>query len=184
MDKTEQRRLLSLARKVTENELLSAGHDLSVYQVEPFQKRNGVFVTLLKNGQLRGCIGRIETGETLYRNVIELARSAAFEDHRFDQLTDRELDMLQIEISILTEPREVAGASSVEKVMKVRPGKDGVVLSANGRRATFLPQVWDTLPIREDFISDLCRKAGLPRDYWKKNPITLSTYQVEHFKED
>lgn len=184
MDKKNKKELLALARKVLENELLNSRNDLEIYETEPFQQQNGVFVTLLIKGNLRGCIGRIESHLPLYQNVIDLSKAAAFEDHRFNRLTSKELNEIVIEISLLTVPKEVGGISSFDKMMKIRPKKDGVVLSAKGKHATFLPQVWDSIPIREDFISNLCQKAGLSKDYWKNNLINLSTYQVEHFQED
>ncbi len=184
MDIKNQKKLLALARKVLENEFFKGRNDLDIYDIELFQQQNGVFVTLLKKGNLRGCIGRIESELSLYQNVIDLSKAAAFDDHRFDKLSSKELKDIVIEISLLTIPKEVEGISSFDKIMKIRPKKDGVVLTANGKRATFLPQVWDSIPIREDFISDLCRKAGLSKHFWKENLINLSTYQVEYFKED
>jgi len=179
-----KKKLLSLARMVLENELYDSQHNLYLYNIDTLQQKNGVFVTLLKNGHLRGCIGRIESDLPLYQNVVDLSKSAAFNDHRFDRVTAKELEKITIEISILSIPKIVEGISSFEKIMKIRPKKDGVVLAAGGKKATFLPQVWDSLAIREDFISDLCRKAGLNKDYWKKNQIEISTYQVDFFKED
>jgi len=169
---------------VLENELYNSHNDLEKYNIEALQQKNGVFVTLLKNENLRGCIGRIESDLSLYQNVIHLSKAAAFNDHRFDKVTAEELEKIIIEISILSIPKTVEGISSFDKIMKIRPRKDGVVLSAGSKSATFLPQVWDTLAIREDFISDLCRKAGLSKAYWKNNPIEISTYQVDFFKED
>ncbi|MFH2129314.1 MAG: AmmeMemoRadiSam system protein A [bacterium] len=183
MEPHNRKKLLLLARKVLEQELLGINGNLEQYNIEPFQQKNGVFVTLLKNGNLRGCIGRIEADLPLYKNIIDLSKAAAFNDHRFEKLTAGELEEIMIEISILSVPKAVEGISSFEKIMKIKPKKDGVVLSADGRKATFLPQVWESIPVREDFVSDLCRKAGLSRDYWKRNPINLSTYQVEFFKE-
>ncbi|MCP4756926.1 MAG: AmmeMemoRadiSam system protein A [Proteobacteria bacterium] len=183
MEEYLKEKLLSLARGALENELYGSGHDLKVYDSPEFKVKRGVFVTLTKNNDLRGCIGRIEPNTSIYRNVSDLSLAAAFEDHRFSKLKAADLDKIQIEISILSQPEEVEGATSYEKVSKIRPKKDGVVLCADGRNATFLPQVWDSLPIREDFIGDLCRKAGLSRDYWEKNEVKISVYQVDHFEE-
>jgi len=184
IDSHHKIKLLSLSRKVLENELFNSHNNLKTFNVKPFQQKNGVFVTLLKNKKLRGCIGRIESDQTLFQNVIDLSKAAAFDDHRFEQLSAKELDKIVIEISILSVPKTVEGISSFDKIMQLKPKKDGVVLSASGKKATYLPQVWDTIPIREDFVSDLCFKAGLSRDHWKVNPINISTYQVDFFKED
>lgn len=184
MDSQYKKMLLSLARKVLENELLDSHNNLKKYNIEPLRQKNGVFVTLLKNQKLRGCIGRIESDLSLFQNVIDLSKAAAFDDHRFEKLTARELEKIVIEISILSVPIKVDGISSFDKIMQLTPKKDGVVLSAKGKKATFLPQVWDAVPIREDFISDLCHKAGLSKNYWKTNSIDISTYQVDFFKEE
>ena len=184
MESHVKKKLLTLARKVLENELYDSHNSLEAYNIDALQQKNGVFVTLLKNDTLRGCIGRIESDLSLYQNVIDLSKAAAFKDHRFEKVAAKELEKITIEISILSIPKAVEGISSYEKIMKLRPKKDGVVLSAEGKRATFLPQVWDSLAIREDFISDLCRKAGLSRNYWKNNLVDISTYQVDFFKED
>ncbi len=184
MESHVKKKLLTLARTVLENELYDIHNNLEAFNIDALQQENGVFVTLLKNDTLRGCIGRIESDLSLYQNVIDLSKAAAFNDHRFEKVTAKELEKITIEISILSIPKAVKGISSFEKIMKLKPKKDGVVLSAEGKKATFLPQVWDSLAIREDFISDLCRKAGLSRDYWKNNLVEISTYQVDFFKED
>ncbi len=184
MDSELKNRLLALSRKVLENELYHSNHDLSEYDIPEFEEDRGLFVTLHIKGKLRGCIGRLEARNSIFRNVIELSKAAAFEDHRFNNLTSRELPKVLIEISLLSKPEPVEGETSVEKVMKIKPKKDGVIISSGSRNATFLPQVWDSLPIREDFISDLCKKAGLSPDYWQHNDLEISTYRVEHFEEE
>lgn len=184
MDKELKNDLLILSRRVLENELYHSNHDLSEFDIPEFEEDRGLFVTLHIKGKLRGCIGRLEARNSIYRNVIELSKAAAFEDHRFKNLTSKELPDVRIEISLLTKPELVKGDSSVEKVMKIKPKKDGVIISSGSRNATFLPQVWDSLPIREDFISDLCRKAGLTPDYWQHYDLEVSTYRVEHFEEE
>lgn len=184
METEHRKKLLTLARQTLENELIGTNHDLSEFDIEAFQKPGGMFVTLTKNGELRGCIGRIESGLPAYENTIDLSKAAAFEDHRFSPVSAKELGTITIEISLLTVPEELSGDSTVDKIGRVRPGKDGVVLSAGGRRATFLPQVWESLPIKEDFLNELCRKAGLPKNYWQQNDMTVSTYQAEKFSEE
>ena len=183
MDVRLQDKLLSLARAVLENKLLDSGNDLSIYQESDFEVPRGLFVTLEKSGALRGCIGRIEPGGTIYDNVIELAESAAFHDGRFKPLTAKELSQTTIEISLLTLPEEVEGVTSWEKIIQLRPNIDGVIIRANNRNATFLPQVWESLTSHERFISELCRKAGLSKEYWKANEMEILRYQAEHFQE-
>lgn len=183
MDSTLKEKMLRLSRFVLENELCHSQHDLSVYDIPEFEKKRGLFVSLHKKGKLRGCIGRLEAYNSIFKNVIELSKAAAFEDHRFGNLTKDELSKVKIEISLLSVPQELEGLTTYEKMMKIKPKKDGVILSAGSKNATFLPQVWESVPIREDFIGELCRKAGLPRNYWETSDLDISVYQVEHFDE-
>lgn len=178
-----QQNLLLFSRRVLENELYHSGHDLREFDVPEFEEKRGMFVTLHKKGKLRGCIGRLEAKSSIYDNVIDLSKAAAFEDHRFSNLTSKELKTVKIEISLLTVPEELEGTSTFEKMLQIKPKKDGVILSTGARNATFLPQVWESVPIREDFISELCRKAGLPKDYWENNNLDISVYRVEYFEE-
>lgn len=183
-DPNLKNKMLKLSRQVLENELYHSNHDLSLLESPELSEKAGIFVSLHIKEKLRGCIGRLEAHNSIYRNVIDLSKAAAFEDHRFKNLTAKELEKVKIEISILSKPAKVEGQTTVEKVMKIRPKKDGVIISNGHNNATFLPQVWESVPIREDFISDLCRKAGLTPDYWKYHELDISVYQVEHFEEE
>lgn len=176
--------LLSLARDVLENKLLSKTHDLKKYKIPEFEENRGLFVTLMKNGDLRGCIGRIEPVNSIFKHVIQLSKSAAFEDHRFQPLKAKELSQIVIEISLLSVPQIIEGKDNSEKISQIQPFVDGVILKSGSHRSTFLPQVWDSLPNRDKFIGELCRKAGLTYDYWQQEPIEFSCYQVEHFQEE
>jgi AmmeMemoRadiSam system protein A len=184
MDFSQKERILQLSRRVLENELYHSNHDLSQFALPEFQKKGGLFVSIHIKENLRGCIGRLEARNSLYQNVIDLSKAAAFEDHRFKNLTSEELAQIKIEISVLSEPVFLEGVTSVEKVMKIRPGIDGVIIASGHNNATFLPQVWESVPIREDFVSELCRKAGLVPDYWMNYDLDISVYQVEHFEEE
>ena len=176
--------LLNLARDVLENKLVSKEHDFRKYKIPEFEENRGLFVTLMKKENLRGCIGRIEPANTIYKHVIQLAKSAAFEDHRFQPVQAKELSRIIIEISLLSVPQIIEGKDNNEKISKIRPFVDGVILKSGPHRSTFLPQVWDSLTDRDKFIGELCRKAGLPYDYWQQEPIEFSCYQVEHFQEE
>ncbi len=184
LDNQNRLNLLRLARAVLENELLGTTHDLNKFNNPDLENKRGVFVTLQKEGELRGCIGRIEAEDSIYQNVLELSKSAAFKDHRFQPLKKQELQHLNIEVSILTVPEEVLGKTSLLKVYKLRPFVDGVILEVGNARATFLPQVWDSLPEHEEFMTQLCKKAHLDPDYWLSGPINLQSYQVQHFQEE
>jgi len=137
----------------------------------------GVFVTLKKKKELRGCIGRIIGDEPLGKLVGAMALQAAFNDGRFSQVTADELREIEIEISVLTPLREVSGAAEIVV------GRDGVVLVKDGHSAVFLPQVateqkWN----REEMLDNLCAKAGLPPGSWKQG-AQLSTFQAVVFSE-
>jgi len=121
------------------------------------------FVTLTKNGKLRGCIGSIERYRPLLDDIRGNAVSAAFKDPRFKPLTPDEFDEIKIEISILSEPQPVE-YSSVEALKKaIKPFTDGIILSKGYHRAVFLPQVWEKVSGFEEFFEHLCQKAGLPK---------------------
>ena len=127
------------------------------------------FVTLTSGrapgGALRGCIGSLVARRPLREDVEANAVAAALHDPRFPPLTARELDDVVVEVSVLSAPAVLPAADEAELLARLRPGVDGVVLSASGRRATFLPQVWEQLPDPADFLARLRRKAGLPADY-------------------
>lgn len=142
------------------------------------------FVTLTREGQLRGCIGHLKARMPLYQAVLENARAAALEDYRFEPVRPSELEDLRIEVSVLTPPRPLAYKTPEELLQGLRPGVDGVILEIGSFTATFLPQVWEKLPGREQFLDQLCIKAGARPADWRRLFPAVSTYQVEAFAED
>jgi AmmeMemoRadiSam system protein A len=146
-----------------------------------FQQKSGVFVTLQKNQQLRGCIGSLSAHQSILDGVQDHAVNAAFNDNRFAQVTPEELADISIEISILTEPQPLQFTDASDLLKKLQPGKDGVILKYGYQSSTFLPQVWEQLPDPEQFLSHLAIKAGLPADWWQKEDIQIETYQVIKF---
>jgi AmmeMemoRadiSam system protein A len=179
--------LVRLARAAIGNRL-----DADVRDMEPtpadldapeFQEHRATFVTLHKNGELRGCIGSLSAVEPLAESVRHNAGLAAFRDPRFKPLSKEELDQVDIEVSILTEPSPLDYRDAKDLISKLRPKVDGIILRKGHHSATFLPQVWDQLPNSADFLSHLCRKAGLPADEWQRSHLEISTYQVEYFEE-
>ncbi len=174
MDTKQKNDLLALARDVLENKLLDRDRNLKEYQVPTFNEKRGLFVTLMLKDKLRGCIGQIEPVDTIYKNVIRLAQAAAFDDHRFNPLTAKELSRVVIEISLLTIPEEVIGINNDDKIAQIRPHIDGVILKSGYQKSTFLPQVWESISTQEGFVSELCSKAGLPEDYSQDNPIEIA----------
>jgi AmmeMemoRadiSam system protein A len=149
-----------------------------------FGQKRGVFVTLHKRNDLRGCIGSLAAMEPIVDGIRRNALNAAFHDHRFQPLTAAELEALHVEISVLTEPRPLPFDDADQLLRLLRPGIDGVILNGpGGASATFLPQVWQQLPAPEQFLGHLCRKAGLAEGAWRSGRLHISTYQVQSFEE-
>ena len=145
--------------------------------------QRAAFVTLLELGQLRGCIGHLEARQPLVKDVAENAFAAAFRDPRFPPVTERELERLHIEISVLTPATPLTFGSEKELVTLIEPGRDGLILEDGLARGTFLPSVWESLPDPMDFLRQLKRKAGLPEDYWSDR-LRVSRYRTESFGEE
>jgi AmmeMemoRadiSam system protein A len=144
----------------------------------------GTFVTLKINQQLRGCIGNLTSTEPLAISVRRNAINAAFQDPRFKPLAAQELEKIEIEVSILSQPQPLKYSDSADLIKKLRPRIDGVIIRKDGASATFLPQVWEQLPEPRDFLTHLCLKAGLASDAWQNTELEVSTYQVQYFEED
>ena len=141
------------------------------------------FVTLTKKGQLRGCIGKLMASNPIYVDVVENSYSAAFNDYRFEPLTEEELDQIKIEISVLTPMKEYIYANNKQLLEFLSKSKPGVYITTNQNTATYLPQVWDDLPEATLFLSSLCEKAGLESGFWRNNKLKVFTYKVENFNE-
>ena len=142
----------------------------------------GVFVSLHKEGQLRGCIGNLAATRQLHKAVEENALAAAFSDPRFSPLTIEELPATNIEISVLTNPRLLRFSSPGDLLKKLQTNF-GVILEHKGQTATFLPQVWEMLSDKESFLQNLCLKAGLPADAWRLPETKIYVYMAEVFRE-
>ncbi len=141
------------------------------------------FVTLTMHGQLRGCIGALEAYQSLVDDVREHALAAALEDPRFPPVSERELTGIQIEVSRLTRPVPLEYSTADDLLSKLRPHVDGVILKDGYRRATFLPQVWEKIPDRAEFLDNLCYKMGARGDLWRSRHLDVLVYQVEEFHE-
>ena len=142
------------------------------------QQPRGCFVTLRKNGQLRGCIGQMVADAPLCKLVGAMALKSAFQDSRFRPVSQDEMGSIEIEISVLTPLRPVASAEEIVV------GRDGVVIRKDGHSAVYLPQVateqgWG----REEMLDNLCLKAGLLRDGWREG-AQFSTFQAVVFSEN
>jgi uncharacterized protein len=135
-----------------------------------------VFITLEKNGRLRGCIGHLEATQPLVEDIAENAVAAALHDTRFPPVNADELPDIHLSISILTPPEPMTVADEEDLLQQLRPGIDGLILEEGRRRATFLPSVWEELPDPRNFVRHLKMKAGWSADYWSSG-ICASRYQ-------
>jgi len=142
--------------------------------------RRASFVTLKRNGELRGCIGSLAPVSSLVEDVARNAFAAAFRDPRFPPLAVAELETLEIGVSVLGPTEPVKFGSEAELLGMLRPGMDGLVLQDGRHRGTFLPAVWESLPQPADFLYHLKQKAGLPGDYWSET-LEIERYTTESF---
>ena len=182
----EKQTLLRLAREALEyavHEKLLPPLKQSV--LTPALRSDGAsFVTLTVRGNLRGCIGALEPYQSLVDDVREHAVAAALNDYRFSPVTASELDEIEIEVSRLTIPEPLDYSDADDLVAKLRPGVDGVILKdGHYHRATFLPQVWEKIPDKAEFLDNLCYKMSSPPDTWRKKKLDVLIYQVEEFHE-
>lgn len=138
------------------------------------------FVTLRREGQLRGCIGSLEARRPLAVDVADNAVAAATRDPRFPPLRRDEEADLDVKISVLTPPEPVEARSRAELAGAVHPGVDGLLIEAGIHRSTFLPAVWEQLPAVDDFLDHLWQKAGLDPGIWPAG-LAVKRYRSEEF---
>jgi len=175
---TEQRvRLLQIARKtifhwVSRNTMPSLEEE-----DQRLHSPEGAFVSLHIGDRLRGCIGRFDGGGPLFKTVMEMAVSAAFEDPRFPPLRTDEVPRTDIELSILSPLRVVdAGEVSV--------GNHGLLISQGRARGTLLPQVATQYEwTREEFLSQTCQKGGMDAMAWKADDCVIQVFDADVFSE-
>ena len=178
LEEPAQRELLALARRTLERYLASGQKPDYTPALEEIETPAAAFVTLRNGGELRGCIGHLASDRPLFRAVAECVISAAVDDRRFRPVTHDELGEIDIEISVLTPFRRVAGPEEIEI------GRHGLLLSRSGRRGLLLPQVavehgWD----RETFLGQTCRKAGLPTDAWRDSTTVIEVFGAQVFSD-
>jgi AmmeMemoRadiSam system protein B/AmmeMemoRadiSam system protein A len=176
----EGKALLSLARAALQG--YAKEHNLPEVKDGAFsprlRERCGVFVTLHKNGELRGCIGHILPQAPLWQAVVENAVSSGFRDYRFPPLTEEELKEVNIEVSVLSPLRKINGPGEFQV------GREGILIQLGRYSAVFLPQVateqgWD----REETLCQLCRKAGLPWNAWWHKDMEFYVFTTTVFQE-
>jgi AmmeMemoRadiSam system protein A len=189
MKKELQQFLLKLSRQALEF-CFATGNVLEIDSASSadglhleLKEKRGTFVTLSKNGLLRGCIGHIEPLQEIYKDVIENSLLAAFGDARFSPLKKEELDSVEIEISVLTEPKELIYSDTEDLLKKISELKSGVIIKKGKKSATYLPQVWEDFADAEDFLFSLCEKAELDGEEYKTGKLEVLIYQAEVFGE-
>ena len=173
--------LLKIARESIESRFENAELKVSEAIKKKYSAKQACFVTLTINGELRGCIGSLEARQELWKDVAENAQHAAFDDSRFESLSENELKKVKIELSVLTIPRKIE--YKTEKELKKLIKNHGVIIKKGWNSATYLPQVWEDLPDSDEFLSSLCAKAGLSDDAWKSLDLEVSIYDAVIVKE-
>jgi hypothetical protein len=187
METKTKRFVVEFARKVVEK-FVKTGTVPEIPKNYPkeLSAKRGVFVTLFKKEKgkenLRGCIGLPLPKDSVINNLREAAVGAC-QDPRFPPLEEKELKKLVIEISILSEPKRIK-AKKEKLLEKIEPHKDGLIITKGGRCGLFLPQVWEQLPDKREFLDNLCLKAGLIPNVWMLEGTTLDKFQVEIVRED
>ena len=172
----EKKFLLSEARRTLQDYFENKDNPAAIKNPK-LNLPGAVFVTLTKNGNLRGCIGTVQPHMGIYDAVRYGAVSAAFRDRRFQPLRIEELDKIKIELSVLSR----MNPDSWENII---PQKHGVLIKRGMNSGLFLPQVWKQIPDRDSFMGELCQqKAGLPRDCWKQQGTEIYTFTTDSFEE-
>ena len=172
--------LLARARNAIASDL--GGAQVKEPEHPALHQRGATFVTLTRQGALRGCIGSLQAYRPLDQDVRENARAAAFRDRRFTPLSAAELAATRVEVSLLTPAEPIRFATEEDAVRQLRPGIDGVILESERHRGTFLPQVWESVPDPWQFMSELKRKTGLANDFWSED-LRLYRYEVQKWSE-
>ena len=179
LDSAQKRRLLEIARKTIQAYISTGKKPDFREDNKTLNEEMGAFVTLHKDGQLRGCIGNIIGRGPLYATVSDMAIQSATSDPRFKPVTEGEIDDIDIEISVL---------SPLERIYdpdKIVMGKHGVLIKSGFRSGVYLPQVaTETGWTRDEFMDSLCmQKAGLPRDSWRTGGCEIHIFSAEVFGE-
>jgi AmmeMemoRadiSam system protein A len=174
------RTLLTLARGAIEAKL--GGKPAAAASAPWLNQCGATFVTLTKDGELRGCIGSLEPARALADDVAQNAIGAAFRDPRFPQMSVQEWSQCRVELSLLATPKPLRFADEADLLAQIVAGEDGLIIECDGKRGTFLPQVWEDLPDKRIFLAHLLRKAGLPADT-RLTRCKLWRYRVVKWKE-
>ena len=185
LDAAHQRELLGIARRsIAQGLSVETPLQVSLDEyVAELREPAAVFITLTQNGELRGCVGSLQAQAPLVQAVADYAFHSAFRDRRFARLGAHELQLTSIEISVLSALQELQVDSREALLRSLRPGVDGLVLEDRGRRATFLPKVWDKIGTPAAFLEQLLLKAGLPAEHWSES-LRVQRYSARVFAEN
>lgn len=170
LNQQQQRQLLDIARDSIRHGFAS-GKPLRVQldACDPaLREPAAVFVTLTWDGKLRGCVGSLQARAALAQAVADSAFNSAMRDRRFTPMHAEELDATHIEMSVLSPLQDFPVESYDDLLRCLRPGIDGLVIEDRGRRATFLPKVWESIGTPAAFVEQLMLKAGLAAGYWSR----------------
>jgi len=173
-------KLSELARKTLEEYFIGKKFIPDESTREKYKGNQACFVTLTLNGELRGCIGSITAQKELWKDVQENAINAAIHDFRFSRLTEKELSQIKIEVSVLSLPKKINAINEKDLLMRINSGR-GLILKKGMASATFLPQVWEQIPDKIQFLEQLSIKAGLNKSAWKNSELWY--YAVSIHKE-
>lgn len=174
----EQQTLLAIARQAIIHGVQTGQEYIEPREEKALNQRNGCFVTIKQNGQLRGCIGNFQSELPLFKEVAQMAQASATKDPRFYPLKEIDLDNFKLEISVLSPLQKV------EDIEEIEVGKHGIYIEKSFYRGVLLPQValehnWDRLT----FLQQTCLKAGLPTDAWKADDADIYVFSAQVFGE-
>ena len=155
---------------------------LSIIYPQVFDEFGACFVTIEKNGQLRGCIGSMVAYRPLITDLVEHAKDAAFKDMRFSPVTEDELPELKFAVSILTEPERVVFETEEQMMNNIVPYDDGIIIRDGDYQAVYLPSVWEEISDKREFMRSLKVKAGLAPDYFS-NTFEVYKFHTIYIKE-
>lgn len=182
LSENQGKKVVKYAREVVEARISGEGVP-EPPEKDFFEEKKGVFVTLKKDGELRGCIG-ITQAEYPLKESIKRAASSCIKDPRFPPLQTEELEKITVEVTILTQPELIEVDESEDYPEKIEIGEDGLLLKSGRSQGLLLPQVpveqdWN----EEEFLKGVCQKAGLAPSAWKNTDRDLYKFQGQIFKE-
>lgn len=186
LNKTQQKKILKIGRETILSVLKKKELDQQIISlIKEFPDKSGVFVTLKKKGELRGCIGYVEDYMPLGEAVMNAARAAAFQDNRFESVTMDEMKDIILEISVLTPKKRISAKTASDIIKQIKIGEDGLIIDAGYTSGLLLPQVaTENDFIAEEFLEHTCIKSGLPKNAWLDPKINIYRFQAQIFCED